>query len=348
MPPVDKRDRTTEAEAFIKELFLYVLDRRSVSREELDHWTHLLLDTADPISIFRKFAESKENKVRQELLSHAHTLYPNGHFYSPVVDTSQVVQDGARIFRGRVPEGLDLNIGEQERQFRKICIHFSTLPFSEEADGKHRYYYNNTSYSFGDACVYWGFIASFRPKRIIEIGSGFTSAMALDAIDYLGLDTECTFIDPFPELLHKVAAPIDHRHKVIAEPIQKIDPSLVSQLGEGDLLFIDSSHVVKTGSDVHFEITELLSRVNPGVTIHFHDMFYPFEYPRKWVVEDNKSWNELYFVHAFLMYNSAFEILYFNHCFAMLLPDLICQQPQHIASRILLNPGGGLWLRRKG
>jgi hypothetical protein len=107
-------------------------------------------------------------------------------------------------------------------------------------------------------------------------------------------------------------------------------------------LFIDSSHVAKTASDVNFEIFELLPRLKPSVIVHFHDIFYPFEYPHGWIFDIRRSWNEIYFLRAFLMYNSAFEILFFNDYFACKFPHLTEHGPSHFRQ----NPGGGLWLRK--
>jgi hypothetical protein len=110
----------------------------------------------------------------------------------------------------------------------------------------------------------------------------------------------------------------------------------------GDILFIDSTHVMKTGSDVCQELFEILPRLKPGVLIHFHDVFWPFEYPAAWVVQENRSWNELYGLRAFLMYNAAFQVEFFS--------DFFCQ---HFRPRIeaefptmLKNTGGSLWLRK--
>ena len=122
--------------------------------------------------------------------------------------------------------------------------------------------------------------------------------------------------------------------------------ALIDELQAGDLLFIDSSHIVKTGSDVHFELTEILPRLAPGVVVHFHDMFYPFEYPQRWVSQENHSWNETYFLHAFLMFNPAFRIEFWNHYVATQMRDEVLRLSPGPGKRFLINPGGGLWLRR--
>ncbi len=335
------------AEEYVRGLFEYFLERRSTTAEEVDYWTNEIVAGRSEADVLRLFALSKENTARKKARQVDATRYPIGHFYSPVVNVEEVQSQDARIFGRHPPKCIDLDAAGQIALLETLSRHFAAMPFSDRARPPLRYYYDNTSYGFGDACIYWSMIGHLRPTRIIEVGSGFTSALALDAIEHFGLSTRCTFIDPNPELLLKVAAPIQARHSVVAELVQNTDPALVEQLGPDDLLFIDSSHVVKTGSDVHFEVLELLPRLKPGVMVHFHDTFYPFEYPRPWVIEDNYSWNELYFLQSFLMYNAAFKVVYFNDFVGREHADRIrALLPRETASRILLNPGGGLWLQR--
>ena len=99
---------------------------------------------------------------------------------------------------------------------------------------------------------------------------------------------------------------------------------------------------MKTCSDVVFELFEILPRLKPGVVVHFHDAFYPFEYPREWVINRNYSWNELYALRAFLMGNRDWEIMLFNDYFVRAERALV----ERTAPEVLQNAGGGLWLRR--
>jgi hypothetical protein len=128
--------------------------------------------------------------------------------------------------------------------------------------------------------------------------------------------------------------------QIINKPVQETDIEMFDVLDENDILFIDSSHVVKTGSDVNFELFEILPRLKKGVIVHIHDIPYPFEYPREWVIERNYSWNEVYAVRAFLMYNNSFEVLFFNDQFGQLCGDLVARD----APAMSTNYGGGLWL----
>jgi hypothetical protein len=117
---------------------------------------------------------------------------------------------------------------------------------------------------------------------------------------------------------------------------------LFQQLQCGDFLFIDSTHIVRTGSDVCFELFEILPRLAPGVIVHFHDIFWPFEYSRDWVVDENRSWNELYALRAFLTDNRNWGIMFFNDYFAKLERPLI----ENTFPTFLRNAGGALWMQR--
>ena len=132
----------------------------------------------------------------------------------------------------------------------------------------------------------------------------------------------------------------------IASFLGCIDFTIVKKLSGNDILFVDSSHVSKTGSDLNFILFDLLPVLQPGVIIHFHDMFNNFEYPKGWVLEKNHSWNELYAVQAFLSFNDKFQIEYFNDYVAKEHPSELRKLSPLIASRIFRNPGGGLWVRR--
>lgn len=342
-PPTADR---TEMTQFINDLFHHVMGIRNPPATWTDPWVNLALATGDPLAIFNKFIAGKFNTDRLNALEDTATRWPTGHFYSPVVSRAEVRTEWPRLTAPRAPAAVDMQAEAQRILFRNLARHFDTMPFHNEKDGVHRYYFDNPSYNYGDALIYWSMLNRFKPKRILEVGSGFSSALALDTVDALGLPTVCTFVDPFPEVARAATAPMSPPHAILPIKIQNIDFAILDELGEDDILFIDSSHVVKTGSDVHFEITELLPRIRPGVIVHFHDVFYPFEYRRQWAIEDNHSWNELYFLQAFLMYNTDFRIEFFNHFMARQLTETVHQAAPAQAKRFLLNPGGGLWLRR--
>jgi hypothetical protein len=164
----------------------------------------------------------------------------------------------------------------------------------------------------------------------------------LDSADHASLrNLQITCIEPHPERLKSILRNDDARRlELIVRPIQEVPEGIVDELERNDILFIDSTHVLKTGSDVHFELFHLLPRLKPGVVIHFHDVVYPFEYPDKWVFESNYSWNEAYALRAFLMYNTRFRVIFWNSLFARGYRASI----QDEFSPFLKNPGSSIWL----
>jgi Methyltransferase domain len=182
-----------------------------------------------------------------------------------------------------------------------------------------------------------------RPKRIIEVGSGFSSCVLLDTNEiFFDNSIACTFIEPYPELLLSLIKPHDRQQiEIVPAGLQDVELDRFSQLAAGDILFIDSTHVAKTGSDVNLYFSEIIPSLHSDVIIHFHDIFYPFEYPRQWVYE-GRAWNETYMLRAFLQYNRAFTIMFFNtflerfHMERFLKNMPLC----------LKNLGGSIWIRK--
>ena len=177
------------------------------------------------------------------------------------------------------------------------------------------------------------------------MGSGYSSALILDTIDgWLGGATDVTFIEPYPDLLRSVLRPGDEdRVTVLDQPVQDVDLEVFTELGPRDVLFIDSTHVVKPGSDVNHLMFEVLPRLRPNVWIHIHDMFFPFEYPPPWVRE-GRAWQEAYLMRAFLMFNERFEIRWFQGFLVARHRDLLLQRLPHLSK----NAGGNLWLETVG
>jgi hypothetical protein len=336
----------SEAKAFVLDLFLNVLRLDSIPEKELAAWTKRALETSDPVAIFRAVSALPVHQQNMTREKDTRTRWPPGHFYSPGISRQEVEGDRCRILADRSLVAVELREDAQVALFPLIAGFFDTIPFTDHPSPGLRYHYTNPSYNYGDAIIYWAILNALRPKRIIEIGSGFSSALALDAIDLLKLPTVCTFVDPYPAVAEAITAPLRYPHSIVPKRVQALDPQFVESLEDGDLLFIDSSHVLKAGSDVHFELTELLPRLQRGVYVHFHDMFANFEYPESWILKENHGWNEQYAVHTFLMFNTVFQIEYFNHYFARKFPEIIRRLAAKQAERILLNPGGGLWLRR--
>lgn len=283
------------------------------------------------------------NRVANKLLRIAggSKLYvPPGHFYSPIANLSEVeysVENRSNV------NGIEPNIddGKMDDFFLEISKEFVSID-SFLGSGA-RYKESKTYYNNGDAYILSAIIAHIKPSQFIEIGSGFSSACAMDSADYYRLNTKFTFIEPYPDRLKRLLLHDDiKRCNIIDKPVQSVNLDLFRSLNENDILFIDSSHIIKTGSDVNFEFFEILPNLKPGVVIHFHDIFSGWEYPDQWIRENNRSWNELYALRLFLMYNNNFEIVYFNDYFWRKRPDKI---KETLLSN-LSDLGSGIYLRR--
>jgi Methyltransferase domain len=183
-------------------------------------------------------------------------------------------------------------------------------------------------------------VRHFRPRRIVEIGSGFSTMVSAQAALRNG-STQLIAVEPHPsELLRKGFPGLT---TLIPRKVEEVDPALFAGLGSGDILFIDSSHVVRTGGDVNFLYLELLPRLADGVVVHVHDVFLPRDYPRDWVVDKRIFWTEQYLLHAFLIFNSAFGVLYST-------PFMAERHPDRVRAAFPECPwvgGGSFWMRRR-
>jgi glycosyltransferase involved in cell wall biosynthesis len=272
------------------------------------------------------------------------TRVPPGHFYSPIVSTQALALVRDHVFdRTRVPAGIDLNEPGQLAYLDHFAALYPALRFQRQRTEDARYYYDNPAFGAADALVLACLLLHHKPKRLIEFGSGFSSCVAMDINEqFFANAIDLTFIDPYPELFQQLTQGATAPYRLLHQPAQKTNLSMVRSLNAGDVVFIDSTHVSKAGSDVNFHVFELLPALAPGVLIHFHDVFYPFEYPEAWFFEENRSWNELYLLRALLMNSDAYEIVFFN--------DFMARRHSEAIKRAMpdffLNSGGSLWLRK--
>ena len=283
--------------------------------------------------------------MSQDTPSSIPALYPLGHFYSPLVDPAEIRKREKQIFTVPGPElpGIELRAEHQRQLFRELSGYYHELPFPVDRENSCRYWYDNSRYSYTDAIILYSFLRHLKPRRVVEVGSGFSSCVMLDTNERFFNDKmQLTFIEPFPRrLLSLVRKEEVSQLNIHASELQDVDLELFKELGAGDILFVDSTHVGKTGSDVNRFFFEIFPALQPGVLIHIHDIFYPFEYPAEWVYE-GRGWNECYMLRAFLAYNDSFQIEFFSHYFYLFHRDLM----EELMPLCLKNPGGNIWLRK--
>lgn len=253
---------------------------------------------------------------RDELRAITNQLWvPPGHFYSPLPAVDALRARETELFDAvpREVPGVDLNEAGQLRMLDALAGYYAEQPFTAGKTAGLRYYFDNQFFTEPDAIFLYGMLRHLRPARYLEVGSGFSSCVVLDTDErFLGRSIRCTFIEPYPDRLLSLLQPGDlARVEILRSEVQRVGLDRFAALGAGDVLFIDSTHVAKTGSDVNYLLGEVLPRLAAGVYIHIHDIFHPFEYPREWVFQ-GRAWNEAYMLRAFLQYNDAFEVCLSN------------------------------------
>lgn len=240
------------------------------------------------------------------------TAHPNGHFYSPVTDPAEL---GSRLdelypAQPQAP-GIDFNDPSHEALLAALATHMPDYQYPElgaEDTELNQFYTRNSQFSWLDSRALFCLLRHWRPARIVEVGSGYSSLLMSDVNRrFFGGSTRIECIEPYPRPFLRRA---DMGIELIEQKVQAVPLSFFESLQPGDLLFIDSSHVCKTGSDVNFLYLQVLPRLKPGVRVHIHDIFLPAEYPRDWVIDENRSWNEQYLLQALLMFSAGFRVLF--------------------------------------
>jgi hypothetical protein len=274
--------------------------------------------------------------------------FPLGHYYSPLPDSRELAREPRRSMvwppKPRPTPGIDWN-EEQQRRLANAFAQQERLRFprAETADPT-EYWSDNDQYPTLDAWVLEAFLRYLRPSRMIEIGSGFSSLVTARVNrEFLTNSMRFTCIEPYPRGF--LQAGVLGISELRVEQVQDTPAAVFEQLGDGDLLFVDTSHTVKTGGDVAWIYGEVLPRLRSGVVVHIHDAFIPGDYPQEWVLE-GWGWNEIYLIQAFLAFNSGFEVLFGARWMLQHEPELIDKAfpayPQHRD-----RGGAALWLRRR-
>jgi hypothetical protein len=241
-------------------------------------------------------------------------------------------------------ESRRLDDGAILETFAKIVDFSAILPFGPEKFPGSRFDLNNPAFSFGDALAYFGILLDRAPRRVIAIGSGYSSCLLMDTNDRLfGGLINFTMIEPYPDVLRSLLDESDpYWANLLVSDLRNVPTEKFRELQANDILFIDSSHVGKMGSDVNDYLFRTLPSLNPGVAIHIHDIPYPFEYGPEWIDTENRSWNEAYLQRAFLQYNHAFRIIYFPQYMVRVHTQRVIEQ----LPLAKLNGGASIWLEK--
>ncbi len=240
------------------------------------------------------------------------------HYYEPVPDFRTLTRE--RLARRRTPPGIAIDIPAQARRLESLASRFGAEIRALDHDGSGGFDFRNDYFAGLDAAVYYALIRETRPARIVEIGAGYSTRIAgraLAANAAQGAHGSITVVEPHPQP-RLLDAGLEMT--LIERPLEEVDPAVFAQLAAGDILFVDSSHALRCGGDVFVVFLEILPRLAPGVRVHIHDIFLPFDYPEDWVLGQRLAFNEQYLLEAFLAFNGSFSIEIANRWLALEAP----------------------------
>jgi hypothetical protein len=236
-------------------------------------------------------------------------------YYSPIPDLAQLPEG---IWEERDPlRGIDFDLDAQMAFVESdLAPHISGLAWATDVAGGHAYEPSNDSYPLADARVLYAMVRHLRPSRIVELGSGQTTRVIAQACRENARDrspARLRAFDPFPTAIDDSLPGLG---ELVRTKAQDVPDDVFTDLQSGDVLFVDTTHTVKIGSDVNHIILRVLPLLNEGVIVHIHDIFLPYEYPRSFFADFGLYWAEQYLLQAFLAFNSSFEVLCATHALA--------------------------------
>jgi predicted O-methyltransferase YrrM len=272
-----------------------------------------------------------------------------GHYYSPIPSRKDVLRDQARIFDRSLRElpGIELHDAGQVALVQELARFYPEQPFPVRPGPRTRYHLDNSWFAGADGLLLHLMLRHTEPRRVLEVGSGFSSLVMLDTNElFFDNRTRLTFVEPNAERLLSRLRPGDAElAHVVERRVQDVDLTLFQELEAGDILFVDSSHVSKAGSDLNYLLFTVLPELAPGVLVHFHDVPYPFEYPQEWVGY-GFAWNEAYLLRAFLQYNPEFRIRLWNSYLLLAHAELLEELMPLSTMPVGFGVGGSIWLER--
>lgn len=236
------------------------------------------------------------------------------HYYSNIPDLNTLTKED---FERKIDiVGFDFNIDKQKKLLTDFAenyrVEYDAWP-KHETDKKYEFHIGQTSFRSVDSQILHCMVRSLNPKTVIEVGSGYSTmitakALQMNAEEHSSAKGKFIAIEPYPNPTLQAGVPgLD---EIIDKGIQDLPITYFDVLQENDILFLDSTHTVKIKGDVNYEILEVLPRLNKGVVVHIHDIFLPYEYPEPWFRSGERMWAEQYLLHAFLINNDSFEIMW--------------------------------------
>lgn len=271
-------------------------------------------------------------------------VYPvRDHYYEPLFNPAHLRKP---LSEDRELPGLNWNVDEQLELLQQFDFNNELVELPLQNRGEVEYFYNNEAFASGDAEFLYNMIRLYKPRRIFEIGSGSSTLLAARAVQWNrredpGYTCEHVCIEPYEaDWLETLGV------TTIRQPVERLELSLFRELEANDILFIDSSHMIRPQGDVVVEYLEILPILQPGVLIHVHDIFSPKDYLDEWIRNSVRFWNEQYLLEAFLSFNAEFKIIgalnFLKHRYPKELSSCCPVLEEQMDSR----EPGSFWIRR--
>lgn len=266
----------------------------------------VILLAAIPMLLFRRVGAMRLPLARSAF--RACGYWPlRRHYYDPLFDPRDLSRP---LDAPRSLVAIDWNEQEQLAHLSRMRYQVETRAFvAAPALGELRFRYENSSFLSGDADYLYGFVRTFRPRKVVEVGCGNSTLLIHAAVNVNRSE------DPAYNCEHICIEPYEQpwlerlNISILRQRVEHTNLEIFGKLGPGDLLFIDSSHVIRPCGDVLFQVLEVLPRLRSGVYVHFHDIFSPRNYPTEWTESWGYLWNEQYLIEAFLSFNRDFRIV---------------------------------------
>ena len=264
----------------------------------------ILLPIALILKIYRKIGSHK--LIFSKKILDVIGIFPlNDHYYEPLFNSKHIKHS---LQNDRYLPGIDLNKEDQLKNLFQLDKYNELIELNlNQQSPNYNFDIKNDFFGQVDAEIYFQLIRYLKPKNILEIGSGHSTLIALEAIkrnkEVDGIETSMTCIEPYEnDWLDKVNV------NILRETIENTDPKNYLNLKKNDILFIDSSHMIRPQGDVLKIFAEILPNLTKGTIIHIHDIFISKDYPEKWIIKENKFWNEQYLVEALIANSERYEI----------------------------------------
>lgn len=267
-------------------------------------FSFMLIPASVIMFLYRKFGSHKL-PFSKKILNYIGIFPITNHYYEPQFNFSQLKRS---LYKNRSFPGINFNLKKQLKNLSNLIYKNELIELNlEKKSPNYNFNIKNNFFEYGDAEIYYQLIRYLKPKNILEIGSGHSTLIALEAIKMNKsvdkIETKITCVEPYENKW------LDHLNiKILRKKIENLDKSYYLALEKDDILFIDSSHIIRPQGDVLKIFFDIVPKLKKGTIVHVHDIFTPKDYPETWLIEQNKFWNEQYLVEALMMNKDKYEI----------------------------------------